>query len=324
MLVQARTAARGIVILSAACLVFGCSEIARTEAQSRVIANLQEADRQLNLGHESDARTWLDRSVALDPDSPATYVGQDLDGQGGLVFVLGQHDDWPDMITYLTKAVANPKLNTNSFIWDNLAQAQQRVGQTAASQASYQKELATLSAAGTTTGTFVATDPGQLLLSRANAEWGAGQQTQSRADYEKLIDRYPQNAPIAENALAYSEADANIDLPAANTLAQAAVAWVRNNDPDDETAGEYLDTLAWVQYRMGQFATAARNEDEAVSDIPREPVLHYHLAQIYHALNDAPDAQIEIERAAALCPSDAETQEALRIIEPSGPPAGKA
>jgi Tfp pilus assembly protein PilF len=316
---------RCVLLLLVCCLSAGCSEIERTQAQSRVIANVQEADRQLNLGNEAKARQWFDRAIAISPDDASTYLGFDADGSGGVVWSLNQHNDWPDMVAYLSKAVANPKLSSTYELWNFLAQAQQSMGLIEAAKTSYQKELAVIDSVGTSKGEMLdPTDPGQRQLDRAGAEWGAGLQEQARADYTKVIQRFPQLAPTAENALAYSDAEANTDLKSAYSLAQAAVAYGRGNDYDDTDMGEIVDTLAWVEFRLHKYDDAARDEDEAVGDLPREPVLHYHLAEIYHALGDAQDAQIEIERAAALCPSDADTQTALRIIEPAAASVKKA
>jgi Tfp pilus assembly protein PilF len=304
----------------------GCSALNKSQAENRAMACIGEADRQLTLGHEAEARTWIDRAVAWNPDSVSTYVGPTADeddqtGGIGLIQCLSAHCDWPDMTLYLTKAVANPHIASHWEVWEALAQAQDRMGQAAASRASYVSELDVLSGSELPSGTaLVPLDPITLVLERAEAEWGAGEQAKARSDYEHVIERYPQGAQEAQNDLAYSEAVANVDLPEAYSLAQSSVSTARRDpDADDSEIGEDTDTLAWVEYRLGKFKAAARDSEESVSEIPSEPVTHYHLAMIYEALDDTADARIEIDRAAALCPSDADTRTALQVIDPTFP-----
>jgi tetratricopeptide (TPR) repeat protein len=308
--------------------MFGCSAYDKDEAETDAIASIGEAGRQLTLGHESDARSWLDRAVKLNPDGLSTYVGPDTgqaDGpdDDGLIACLSAHYDWPDLAAYLAKAVGNPKIGASWIVWQSLAQAQFELGQSTASQQSYQRELDILNGAGQVKGgTPPSLDPMGLSIDRADAEWGSGQQDKARADFERFIARYPQFAGQAENDLAYSDAVANVDLPNAYSLAKAAVASVRqDSDSPDELIGAYVDTLGWVEYRMHMYKEAARAAEEAISEDPDQPEIHYHLASIYQALGDLPDAKIEIDRSAALCPSDAQTHAAIQVIDPADPDA---
>jgi Tfp pilus assembly protein PilF len=308
-------------VVGLVCLLsVGCSELEQADLEQRVVANIYEGERQLTLGNMVQARGWFDRAVAIDPNAPETYIGFGDQSQGGLIQVLSDHDDWPDAVQYLSQAVTRPQIAGQWQIWLGLAQAYDSLGQSANSKAAYLRELAILN--GSTTlakgSIFTSVDPSELPLQKANAEWGAGQLEQARADYLHIISHYPQDAANAQNALAYSEADANVRIPEALSLATAAVASARNADEEDDTVlGEYLDTLGWAEYRAGSYSNAARDMEEALSYIPRESISHYHLAQIYASLGQKQAASIEIARAVGLDPANPLIQSTARTLQQS-------
>ena len=317
-----RILARIPLIALVALTLCGCSDIEKAETPTRVMSNVQEADRYLTLGDPAQARVWFDRAVALDPHAREVYIGFSDNGQGGLIDSLTQHNDWPDIIRYLSAAVADAKLCGDWQLWSNLAQAQERVGDASAAKASYQKELDLLVGSQLARGASIAAlSPDAFQIEKASAEWGAGKRNDAIADFSRVIARYPNLASQAQNSLAYSEAVANVNLPQAYALALAAVKTARDQGASDDSLGAFLDTLGWVEYRMGKQGDAARDLEEAIGDIPREPVSHYHLAMIYRAMGDGDDALVEIHRAAALDPSSADTQIALREMTPAPSPS---
>ncbi len=295
----------------------GCSELEQYQKQRDITAYVVEGDRQMTLGNLAKARDFFDRAIALDPHSSAAYLGGgDSGGYPTLVSSLTDHGDFPDLANYLTKAVADPKLGGDWQLYAALADAQDRLGQKAASQASYAKELALItSPAKGSPGTGM--DPVAFQVNKASAEWGSGNHALGRADFKRAIETYPDQADGPENDLAYSEAVAGENLQEALAYATSAVKIARDAGADDEQIGEYLDTLGWVQYQLGQYGNAQGSLEEAIGDIPRESVSHYHLAKIYHALGRNDDALIEVNRSMILDPSSPDTQTLLAQLQPA-------
>ena len=303
--------------LLAPAVLSGCSSLSTSETQRNVYANIVEGDRQLTLNDPAKARVWFDRAVTLAPKSPETYLGPDgLSGDmtGGVIWSLEQHNDWPDMERYLAAATQIPALSDQWLIWSSLAEAQQQMGETQAARLSYQHQLDAMG--GGKSGAMIVTQPDDFQLRHADALWNSGQTALAREDLLRLISHHPDIAAEAQNQLAYSEAVDNTNIPEAMQLATAAVATARDSGYPDEVLGEFLDTLGWAEYRQEQYGAALTDLQEALDYIPREPVSHYHLAEIYQALNQTQAAQIELQRAAFLGPSDFDTKVALREMTP--------
>ena len=61
------------------------------------------------------------------------------------------------------------------------------------------------------------------------------------------------------NALAYEEAEAGTNLQEAFKLAKEAVAGMRSRQATGEYLGNDLDTLAWIEHKLGKDDDASRD-----------------------------------------------------------------
>jgi Flp pilus assembly protein TadD len=95
------------------------------------------------------------------------------------------------------------------------------------------------------------------------------------AAMEKVIALDPKHA-TALNYLGYTFADRNMRLPEAEKLILRALE-IR---PDD---GYFLDSLAWVHYRRGDYRRAEEELLRALKVIPDDPVLLEHLGDVLQA-----------------------------------------
>jgi tetratricopeptide (TPR) repeat protein len=95
------------------------------------------------------------------------------------------------------------------------------------------------------------------------------------AAMEKVIALDPKHA-TALNYLGYTFADRNMRLPEAEKLILRALE-IR---PDD---GYFLDSLAWVHYRLGDYRRAEEELLRALKVIPDDPVLLEHLGDVLQA-----------------------------------------
>ncbi len=90
-------------------------------------------------------------------------------------------------------------------------------------------------------------------------------------ELRKVIQLQP-DFPAAYNALGYSFADRNINLKEAKTLIETAY----KLSPSDHYI---LDSLGWVEYRLGNYAVAAEHLRKAYS-IQEDPEISAHLGEV--------------------------------------------
>ena len=95
---------------------------------------------------------------------------------------------------------------------------------------------------------------------------------QAEAEFRKVLKFNPESAG-AMNYIGYMLADANMRLEESLGLINKAL----EHDPGN---GAYLDSLGWVQYRLGRLDDAARNLQKALEKTPRDPTVHDHMAEV--------------------------------------------
>ncbi|HVK62564.1 MAG TPA: tetratricopeptide repeat protein [Bdellovibrionales bacterium] len=117
-------------------------------------------------------------------------------------------------------------------------------------------------------------DNAQLLFYLGNMQDRLGQKDEVIGSMKKvlLIDK---NHVQALNFLAYSYAEAGIQLEEAEKLAQRAL----ELQPGD---AYILDTLGWIQFKRGDVTTAIRTLEAAYKAQPDESVIAEHLADAYY------------------------------------------
>ncbi len=100
--------------------------------------------------------------------------------------------------------------------------------------------------------------------------------------------------PEVQNALAYTLADKLGDNPQA--LAEALPLAESATTAAPENPG-YLDTLAWIYYRLGRHDEARRVQQLALRRVDADPEMQFHMAAIWEALGQRSQA-IQAYRAA--------------------------
>lgn len=110
----------------------------------------------------------------------------------------------------------------------------------------------------------------------------AGRREQSMGALTKSIELNPTNAD-ALNHLAYIYAEEGKDLAKAHQLIQKAVTLQPEN-------GYYLDTLGWIQFKMGQIDKAKTTLEHANKIVQTDPVILNHLGDVYVQLNQRDEA----------------------------------
>ena len=97
--------------------------------------------------------------------------------------------------------------------------------------------------------------------------------------YDKSLRYFADNAMVLNNYAYFLSLD-NRDLDRAHTMITRALALAENNST-------YLDTMAWVLYRLGRYAEAKKYMQQALSlDRSRSAELALHYGDILHALGE--------------------------------------
>lgn len=117
--------------------------------------------------------------------------------------------------------------------------------------------------------------------------------------YESALRLVPDN-PHLMNALAYFYAEQGIELQKALKLARRAVALAPRS-------AEILDTLGWVEYKLGRYQSAARTLLQAVRMMPDDATLRYHLGAAYAKIGQIDRARIELRKALILEPGNSDS-----------------
>ena len=113
------------------------------------------------------------------------------------------------------------------------------------------------------------------------------------AIYEEQVAATP-NALIIVNNLASLLADHRGDqasLDRANHIAQRL---------RGVTIPHFKDTLGWIAYRRGEYQEALNQLKDAVTQLPDQPLIKYHLAMTYVALEQVDNALEQFNAAKAL------------------------
>lgn len=111
----------------------------------------------------------------------------------------------------------------------------------------------------------------QLIYDYAMAAERIGKLDEMEKELRKVIQLQPDYA-AAYNALGYSFADRNINLTEAKTLIETAI----KLSPDDHYI---LDSLGWVEYRLGNYAVAIEHLRKA-HNIQEDPEIAAHLGEV--------------------------------------------
>ena len=116
----------------------------------------------------------------------------------------------------------------------------------------------------------------------------AGQFEAAIAEYERMIIEQPDSITTANN-LASLLADYRDDK-ASLEKAQALAASLR-----DSPIPQFKDTLGWIRYRNGDYVGAIQYLEAAAAQLPKMPLVHYHLGMSYMAVGRTTSASEQLK-----------------------------
>ncbi|MGQ9454515.1 MAG: tetratricopeptide repeat protein [Armatimonadota bacterium] len=129
--------------------------------------------------------------------------------------------------------------------------------------------------------------------------------------YENALRLVPDN-PHLMNALAYFYAEQGIALQKALKLARRAVELAPRS-------AEIVDTLGWVEYKLGRYQSAVRILQRAVRLMPDDATLRYHLGAAYAKVGQIDRARIELRKALILEPGNSDSLTLLNHLHNTTP-----
>lgn len=149
-------------------------------------------------------------------------------------------------------------------------------------------------------------DP-ELTYDRGIEEADAGETDAALADFRKVLARNPDNVD-AMNALGFTLADADRDLPEATELLRKALA----AKPGEAAI---MDSWGWLQYRLGNLGEAERYLDRAWGR-QQDPDIGVHLGEVLWKLGQHARAREVFTKVRKLDPHNAALNRAEQRLGP--------
>ena len=140
-----------------------------------------------------------------------------------------------------------------------------------------------------------------ILYARAIAKERSGQWDGAEADFRAALELNP-DQPQVMNYLGYSLVEKQQKLDEALDLITRAVA----AEPD---SGYIVDSLGWVQYRLGRYEEAVVNMERAAELMAVDPVVNDHLGDVLWAVGRTLEAEFQWRRALSFITEDSDLDE---------------
>lgn len=129
-----------------------------------------------------------------------------------------------------------------------------------------------------------------LRVELANLYQQLGQTDEAIREYEEALKQEPDSKMLANN-LAMLLVSHREDKKSIERAAQLVEPLSRSDN------AAHLDTLGWVRYKRGEYDSAIRALEQAIVQVPKEPILHYHLGMAYYNKGDKTRARKHLEYA---------------------------
>lgn len=129
-----------------------------------------------------------------------------------------------------------------------------------------------------------------LRVELANLYQQSGRTDETIREYEEALKHDPESKMLANN-LAMLLVSHREDKKSIERAAQLVEPLSRSDN------AAHLDTLGWVRYKRGEYDSAIRALEQAIVQVPKEPILHYHLGMAYYNKGDKTRARKHLEYA---------------------------
>ncbi|MFP4459041.1 MAG: tetratricopeptide repeat protein [Candidatus Zixiibacteriota bacterium] len=141
----------------------------------------------------------------------------------------------------------------------------------------------------------------QILFIAGDIYERSGKREKAIKLFSRLNELTPDN-PQVQNYLGYILAEENKNLDFAKELIENAL----DRDPNN---GAYLDSYAWVLYRLGYYKKAFEYIESAIENSEADPLMYDHKADILMSLGEEKDARKALEKALEIVSEEEYRQE---------------
>lgn len=313
-----------------AILMLGQGNLAIADAIGKALAETKEGavDGRIILGAAAIARKDYPAAIAL--LGPAVEAAPESEEALGLLVRAYQESGKPEAAAdYLDKLVeANPG-NATALVL--LADTDYGLGRGAEAEKALRRAIearpdwpmpylklaslfiksARLADARTAIEEGLARHPGQrdLLVNLGLTEEALGNFESARKAYDRILQADPHEL-VAANNLAALIADVwPNDAQLMDQARRLAEPFRNSGDP------LLLDTLGWIQLRLGNVADAASLLERASAAMPEHQQIRYHLGMVYRAQGDDKRAKDELAKAVAGAPDYRGIDDAKKTLD---------
>lgn len=272
-------------------------------AEGEVTGTLLAGSLRVARGDTAGAREWFARAREMNPDSSASLLGlvrahlAENDVEGALALVRDETAQRPDnpLAHLLTAQLERRRDRTQAA-----AEAYRRAIELQPDWATPYRELAALyEAAGDPdaavqaleTGSRAGAAPDDLLLRKAFVQQRTDDVEGAIATYARMLDAGIDTDVVVNN---YAALVADFAPRDTARLERARALAERFNTSDE---AYFVDTLGWLQHRLGNSAEAVALLRRAAAMRPDDAQIRYHLAAAFDAAGEPDLARREVERA---------------------------
>ncbi|MEM1386064.1 MAG: tetratricopeptide repeat protein [Pseudomonadota bacterium] len=146
-----------------------------------------------------------------------------------------------------------------------------------------------------------------LFFARGITHEREGRWDMAEADFRKALELNP-GQPQVLNYLGYSFVEMETNLDEALAMIEEAVAAEPNS-------GYIVDSLGWVQFRLGRYEEAVINLERAAELMAVDPIVNDHLGDAYWAVGRTIEAEFQWKRALSFEPEEEDAARIRRKLE---------
>lgn len=143
----------------------------------------------------------------------------------------------------------------------------------------------------------------------SNLLWAKASFLEQDSNIEAAIEIYEQLYAQDSNSLVVANNLASLLATYRDDVESLEQAWSIARRLSNAEAPQFQDTYGWIQHRRGNSADARSYLEEAAEGLPNDPLVQYHLGQVYNALGRTDEALEQLRKATSIAgPADTRPQ----------------
>lgn len=228
----------------------------------------------LQTGDSADASALIEKATEMEPEEPRYWIGRAI-----TAFDNGETENVIEIVKTAFRYIED-----NAALHSIIGTAYNRLGRTDSAIVELEKAISIDTTLFTAMGTLA------LIYDAEDS-------------LERVVNLYSRaitlsdSAAVYMNNLAYTYADRGIQLDEARYLVMRAL----ERDP---TNASYLDTIGWIEFRLGRYNEAISWLKKALKQDPASAPILEHLGDVYREMGSVKRSQKYYRRAVELDPEN--------------------